>query len=100
MRNLLKRVEALETWLLPEEWSASKPDPKGDDEIMRLAGLRLSGEDREIVEGLSSREEPCRDLTEREDEVLEAFVAAITIECRSAGYRSFDEFHTSYCGGK
>lgn len=96
--TLWKRIDALEKLLQPEKLSASRPDPKGDDEIMRLARLRISGEDGAICDRLGRREEPCLDWTERESEAVDAYIAAITIECKRAGHRSIDEFQASYCG--
>jgi len=74
-------------------------DPKIDDEIMSLAKARISEEDREICDRLIRQGELSRPSTQREYKAIAAYLYAIDLECRRAGYRSFDEFQVSYCRG-
>jgi hypothetical protein len=100
MPNLGRRVAALEKWFPPEMSFPSKRDPHIDDEIMGLAQERLSEEDRELCALMGQRADLNAEWTDREEKALAAFGSAITLECQRAGYRSFDEFHASYCGGQ
>ena len=93
--RMLKRVAALERSLPPPP----KPDPSGDDEIMRLAELRVSEEDREICWGLLEQQEPLPSGTERENRAVCAYRSAIELECRRAGYQSIEDFEASFFGG-
>ena len=93
--RLMKRVAALEKSLPPPP----TPDPSGDDEIMRLAELRVSEEDRKICWNLLDSPEPLGAKTEREDRAVLAYLSAISFECQRAGYQSIEDFNASFCGG-
>jgi hypothetical protein len=99
MPNLRKRVAALEKAFPSEMSFPSRRDPHIDDKIMRLADERLSEEDREICARMPPPEELGRQATRRESKAINAYLAAITIECQRAGYRSLDDFQASYCPG-
>ena len=65
---------------------------------MRLAEASLSEEDREMCERIFWSPGPEAEGDKRERKAINAYLAAITLECRRAGYRSLDEFEASYCG--
>jgi hypothetical protein len=92
MKSLLRRLERIEAAMPPKP----RPDPAVDDEIMRLADARLSEEDRELVASMGQRQDLTGELTASEDKALAAFLFALTIELKRAGYRSLDEFDASY----
>ena len=84
--------------LAPPQPSAWRPGSAIDDQIMRLAEATISEEDRQICEGMLEECDLRRESTDRECRAISAYLAAITVECKRAGYSSIDEFQESYCG--
>ena len=97
MPNLRRRIKALEMLLVPPQPSAWRPGSAIDDQIMHLAEVTISEEDRQICERMLEEDQPGRESTERECRAISEYLAAITVECKRAGYSSIDEFQESYC---
>jgi hypothetical protein len=94
MKPLVRRLERIASAIPP----APRPDPALDDEIMRLALARLSEEDIALCMGLVHRNDlALTGFTDRENKARSAFVSALTIEAKRAGYSSFEQFRASYC---
>jgi len=75
-------------------------DPEEYLEIMHLAELRLTPEDREISERLRQRADPNGDITDREYVAARAYLNAVSLECRRAGHRSIDALLAAYGGSQ
>jgi len=100
MPNLRRRIEALEERLPPPTSLPPQRDPEEYLEIMHLAELRLTPEDREISERLRQRGDPNGDITDREYVAARAYLNAVSLECRRAGHRSIDALLAAYGGSQ
>jgi hypothetical protein len=74
------------------------PDP--DDAIQRLALQSLSTEDQTVLADVIEQGEPECQWTERESAAVKALTCALEKEVQRAGYRSLEDFQSSYGGGR
>jgi hypothetical protein len=67
--------------------------------IVALAEQRISVADRDICMGMVGASGLSGEVTELESKAVTAYLDAIHLECRRAGYGSPEDFQRSYCGG-